>query len=243
MYVAGVGANGGKCWHSGLGVMCFFLLVWVTGVVLLSVGLNQKSSYAEYDPYVDFVPVNTGCRIVSVSYKASQRQDNHPYCVDVYTYNFTLADEPSGPFLLSGADEKSHQKGTKCSKSSPLPASLTADTVVSCWQPAAGVSVTHLESFYSCGNAECIKVLDPSSEYDDKLSTATLLVVLGAIFLPLGVVACCVIGLFTWMAGMREEGLCGGGRSCPHRDPLRALESGHYKTADVAPSGSIVGPI
>merc|ERR1711988_1077587 len=172
---------GGKCWHSGLGVMCFFLLVWVTGVVLLSVGLNQKSSYAEYDPYVDFVPVNTGCRIISVSYKASQRQDNHPYCVDVYTYNFTLADEPSGPFLLSGAD--------------------------------------------------------------DKLSTATLLVVLGAIFLPLGVVACCVIGLFTWMAGMREEGLCGGGRSCPHRDPLRALESGHYKTADVASSGSIVGPI
>merc|ERR1711988_916191 len=131
---------GGKCWHSGLGVMCFFLLVWVTGVVLLSVGLNQKSSYAGYDPYVDFVPVNTGCRIVSVSYKASQRQDNHPYCVDVYTYNFTLADEPSGPFLLSGADEKSHQKGTKCSKTSPLPASLTADTVVSCWQPAAGTS-------------------------------------------------------------------------------------------------------
>merc|ERR1712023_470689 len=78
MYVAGMGANGGKCWHSGLGVMCFFLLVWVTGVVLLSVGLNQKSSYAEYDPYVDFVPVNTGCRIVSVSYKAASAKTTTP---------------------------------------------------------------------------------------------------------------------------------------------------------------------
>merc|ERR1711968_312650 len=86
-----------------------------------------------------------------------------------------------------------------------------------------GKSILDLALFYGCGNAECIKVLDPAVEYDDRMADATLLIVLGAVFLGVSVPGCGAVGFVTYRScRTREEGLMPS-------DIVQPLESGHYK--------------
>lgn len=200
--------------------------MWITGVVLLSVGLENKSAYDEYPPAAYFEFVKNGCKVLSRAHVASQRHDKNPYCVDVYTYNFTRGDSPSGPFYLSGPDENSRGKGTHCDDSSQKPSSLPVSAVVSCWKPTPGKTRAVLDSFYKCGNTACLKVLNPVTEYEDHMGNATLLLVLGAVFLAVGILAYASLGYLTWRCRTREEGLE------VQEVPCVLLESGNCKRGD-----------
>jgi hypothetical protein len=189
-----VGAKDAKAWHVGAGVMCFFTLMWITGAILLAIGLTEELQNNKFDPSTDFIPVNGGCKVISVSHMADQRQDKNPYCVDVYTYKFTKLS--TNVSYTSAPEEKQHAKGTNCGSSQQLAASYAVDQQLPCWELAAGKSKSDVDSFYGCGNGDCIKILDPSKEHAGKASQATLFIALGSIFLGVGLPACGIIGLF-----------------------------------------------
>jgi hypothetical protein len=84
--VPGAGAKGGRAWHTGMGIMVFWMTMWITGAALLPIGISQQSAASQYSPEVDFTTVSGGCKVLTVAHVADQRQDKNPFCVDVYTY-------------------------------------------------------------------------------------------------------------------------------------------------------------
>ena len=192
----------------GMGMMLFFTLAWITGVVLLAVGLSKDADAANYDPATDFTRVSGGCTISDVSHEARQLQDKNPYCVDVYTYTFTQGSDSTA--LTSEPDEQRRNGGSgssKCDSDAQAPATHTGidgtlpTAAVSCWTPASGKVAADLGTFYKCGpaesNAACVKLLDPATEYDDKVGKASLLKTLGSIFLGVGLPFCGISGMLT----------------------------------------------
>jgi hypothetical protein len=72
-----------------------------------------------------------------------------------------------------------------------------------------------LGTFYKCGpaaaNADCVKVLDPATEYDDKVGKANLFKTLGSIFLGVGLPFCGIAGMMTARCKkQRDEAKAGG---------------------------------
>eukprot|EP00928_Gymnodinium_smaydae_P045186 TRINITY_DN30151_c0_g1_i1.p1 TRINITY_DN30151_c0_g1~~TRINITY_DN30151_c0_g1_i1.p1 ORF type:complete len:232 (+),score=42.05 TRINITY_DN30151_c0_g1_i1:122-817(+) len=206
--VPGVGADGGKkgAVGFGMGMMVFFTLLWITGVVLLAVGLSNESYASEYDPATDWTSVAGGCRITSVSHVADQRTDKNPYCVDVYTYIFTKAADSTK--LTSEPDEQRRNGGggaSRCDTDPQAPATHTGTdgtlptAAVPCWSLASGKVAADLGTFYKCGpaatNADCVKILDPAKEHGDKIWHANLLKTLGSIFLGVGLPFCGIAGM------------------------------------------------
>ena len=192
MTAPGAGAEGGKPWHAGMGIMVFFTLMWITGAVLLPIGLSNKSIAEAYDPATDFTAVQGGCQITSMTHTADQRQDKNPYCVDVYRYNFTIGS--SGTLYQSAPDEQRHSSGTRCADVTQLPALYSVGESIVCWELANGRTKSDVDSFYTCGNSACVKALDPAVEYADALGSATLFITLGSIFLGVGLSACGIVG-------------------------------------------------
>merc|ERR1719198_745659 len=178
----------GKCWHTLFGISIFFLLMWITGAVLLSLGVAFEHEAQNFSPRDDFTPMQGKCVVTAVTHVADQRQDKNPYCVDVYTYSFrTPGDETN---FTSGADEKQHDKGTWCENSAQITAS---------------VSVVELRTFYKCGNAGCVKILDPTDEYATKKARARLFLVLGVSFLVVGLAMWCVLGCLIVRMKSKED--------------------------------------
>jgi hypothetical protein len=195
--VAGVGAGkDAKAWHAGMGIMCFFTIMWIVGISLLAVGLTSQSATSEYDPATDFAEVPGGCKVLSVTHVAEQRQDNNPYCVDVYTYTFSKTTEP-GTVHTSGADEQQHPKGTRCENTTPLPALYAENDETDCWEPAEGKTVADVEDFYQCGNTLCLKLIDPADEHASQAATAQIFIMIGSILLGVGCPGCGITGYFT----------------------------------------------
>lgn len=192
-----------KCWHTLLGISIFFLLMWIAGAVLLSFGVAFEHEARKFNPRTDFTPMGK-CTVISVKHVADQRQDNNPYCVDVYTYSFRAA-AGSDTNLTSGADEKQHNKGTHCESSPQIAASFAVHQETACWQPAANESVLKLGSFYKCGNADCIKILDPNDEFETKKARARLFLVLGVAFLVVGLTMWCVLGCMILRMKKKED--------------------------------------
>lgn len=202
---AGAGAgSGGKPWHTGMGIMCFWMLMWITGVVLLPIGISSKSFLDGFDPSTDFSAVQGGCKIYSVMHVADQRQDRNPFCVDVYTYTFTAGS--SSTIYTSAPEEIQHDKGTQCNEVAQLPASYVAGEVLAtCWKPASGKTKSDVDSFYGCGNPQCIKVLNPAIEHERALGSANLFLTLAVLFLSLGLVGCGVTGILTYKCKTAEQ--------------------------------------
>jgi type IV secretory pathway TrbD component len=192
------------CWHTLAGISIFFLLMWVTGAVLLSVGVTMKRDVSHFDPLADFMP-NGKCVVTNVTHVAEQRHDKDPYCVDVYTYTFRSGDAA----YTSGADEKKHNKGTKCESSRPLPATHEVGQETPCWRPAVNDAVLELASFYKCGNTRCIKILDPADEYNTKVARAALFFILGVAFLTVGLTMWCVLVALIVRAIQKERASVG----------------------------------
>jgi len=173
----------GECRGTAFGIHVFFLIMWITGAVLLSIGITMKNEADRFDPNTDFDPIlSPKCVVTEVKHVAEQRQDKNPFCVDVYTYTFRMGDKT----LTSGADEKERKKGTWCESSFQIPTKITVGAETKCWQPIAGNAKAELASFYKCGNAECIKILDPAEEYAIKYTRAKLFKGLGTAFLSVG---------------------------------------------------------
>jgi len=173
----------GECRCTAFGIHVFFLLMWITGAVLLSIGITMKNEADRFDPDTDFAPIlSPKCVVTNVTHEAEQRQDKNPFCVDVYTYTFRMGDKT----FTSGADEKQRKKGTWCESSFQIPTKLTVGTETKCWQPIAGNDKAELASFYKCGNGDCIKILDPAQEYAVKYTRAKLFKGLGTAFLSVG---------------------------------------------------------
>lgn len=191
----------------GMGMIVFFTLLWITGVVLLAVGLNKGADAADYDPETDWTSVDGGCTVTAVEHEADQRNDKNPYCVDVYTYTFTMGSDAG---LVSEPDEQRRNGGSGSSKCDSDPQAAATHTgtdgtlptaAVPCWTPASGKVPADLGIFYKCGpaaaNANCVKVLDPAVEYEDKIDKANLLRTLGSLFLGVGLPWCGIAGMMT----------------------------------------------
>lgn len=184
------GGKGGKCYHFGMGLMVFWTLMWITGIVLLTIGLNNRAEVDSFNPSTDFSPITGGCTVITVKHSEDQRQDRNPYCVDVYLYTFNSS---LGVFL-SAPEEISRGSGTWCDDSNQVEAQLSEGEEVDCWQPANGKAKSNLETFYSCGNDPCIKVLDPQDEWNIANAFAIVFISLGSAFLGVGLPACGVAG-------------------------------------------------
>jgi hypothetical protein len=207
----------------GMGMIVFFTLAWITGGILLIVGLSKEADAADYDPTTDFTSVEAGCTITAVAHEADQRQDKNPYCVDVYTYTFTAGTD-STTSLTSEPDEQRRNGGSgssKCDSDAQVAATHTGTdgtlptAAVACWTPASGKVAADLGTFYKCGpaaaNADCVKVLDPATEYDDKVGKANLFKTLGSIFLGVGLPFCGIAGMMTARCKkQRDEAKAGG---------------------------------
>ena len=85
MAVAGAGGKEGKPWHPMMAAMGFFTVMWITGAVLLPIGIMQGAVVREFDPTTDFDAIKGGCAILNSTHIADQRHNQYPYCVDVYT--------------------------------------------------------------------------------------------------------------------------------------------------------------
>jgi len=213
--VHGVGAKDGcgRPWHAGVGIMIFFTLLWIAGLVLLIVGLNEKAESNNYTPSEFFELTASGgggCKVLSMVHRADQRQDKNPFCVDVYTYTF-IKTSATGANYTSGPDEQSRGKGTRCSSSVAKPNSLKVGAVTDCWDLKASKTRTDAEGFYTCGNAACVKVLSPTLWWEDKRDTADLLSSLGSVFLGVGLPACGILGFVVSRCRMQQDAIAAVG--------------------------------
>jgi len=206
-----------KCWHTLCGISIFFLLMWITGAVLLSFGVGFTRELNKFDAQADFTALDDKCTVLNYTHVAEQRQDNHPFCVDVWTYTFRMASHDDTLFT-SGADEKQHKKGTRCENVGVFAPSFEINEETTCWQPTAASSsvelasqpasvnsLSTLRSFYNCGNIHCIKILDPADEYAVKKARAALFLILGTSFLIVGLAMWCFLGAMIVRARNKEK--------------------------------------
>lgn len=159
--MAAPGGGKGKGWHALGGMMVGAMLVWITGVVLLPIGLTQKATADSFDPTSDFTAVAGGCTIISVRWEADQRNDKTPFCVDEYVYKFVVDNSTvynSTDVLTSGVDEVSRGRGTKCDDSTAAPSTHAVPSNTACWTLASGKLKSDVDTFYKCGNIQCTKV-------------------------------------------------------------------------------------
>jgi hypothetical protein len=186
MSAAGAGAGkDGPAAPTGLGVCFFFFALWVAGVVFLVLGMQQQDLLTAHEPSKWFSTIDGNCKILTVTHMADQRQDRNPFCVDVYEYTFTKPG--ASTVYISGTEEHQRDKGTKCDSSKQLPAVLKVDQDTKCWQLKDGKTKAEAGKFWSCGNADCIKVIDPQRMYDKMNAEGGVFMLLAYIFLGVGV--------------------------------------------------------
>ena len=193
---AGAGGRG-KPWHYFAGISVFFLIMAIAGVVLLPIGTGKAKTNDSYDPALDFEAVEYdtttgyGCTISSVEHVADQRQNQNPYCVDVYTYTFNyLAGSDDALIYTSGAEEHKRTGPGKCDNDN---SKLVVPTYVvgatpTCYMPATSalpISAS-FTLFYNCGNDDCVKVENPSINWDSANQNADLFIILGGVFTAIG---------------------------------------------------------
>lgn len=181
--VPGVGANKDPR-ASCIGIGCFFFMLTNAGLIFLALSFAKNSEMSLYDAATDFDEYPGKCMISDVSHEAMQENDGTPYCVDSYTYTFSSMDNEYLD-MKSAKDEKSRGKPSKCDDGTPLGASFTIGEDVSCWIPAIENS-TEYRTFYSCGNAMCLKVIDPALDHASAGKQAKVFIILGGIMFPVG---------------------------------------------------------
>jgi hypothetical protein len=185
-----------------MGICSFFLLLTIAGIVLLAVAVPQVNTAALRDSATDFESVISGCTILSVAYSTDQRTAKSPFCVDIYTYTFSITGDEAN--LTSGGEEHHRSQSSQCddplSGGGVRSAEYAAGATVPCWKPASGKDAVALASFYKCGNPACVKlgeenaILSPAAELARKAGGGQVLLILGAVFIAVGLVGVVLMG-------------------------------------------------
>lgn len=120
--------------------------------------------------------------------------DQPPFS-QVYTYSFEEyypGVEVAAPVYVSGTEEHSRGKPTKCDETPALPAKLAVGVLTPCWKPTP-TAPADLVEMYNCGNPSCMKVQDPAEALGDRSAAARTLWLVGAILLGVGLPCFCVM--------------------------------------------------
>ena len=166
--------------------------LWLSGIILLAIGVPTGIKVAKYDPETDFTSVEGGCKIVAVSYSIEERDhtssgSDYSECFDIYIYTFTKTG--SNTTLISAAEEhggRSHDSDYKCDAPSSQihPSEFAVGSTVPCWEPAPDKDISSLTSFYTCGNEGCVKLggeLSPAHEYAKAAGESRVMIIVGAV--------------------------------------------------------------
>ena len=160
---------------------CLFL--FIPGVVVASLGLEQHFELAKLDPTSDFALVEPYCTVHGIVHEEITqhrcRAGNMRYfyncgCSDTYSYFLSF------DATLNGAQSR-YKDGDVYSSESALrkrhgyvtcggpPASpqFEVGDKVKCWRPTSPPD-QKVNDLYNCGDDFCIKTFSPGSDWDDK---------------------------------------------------------------------------
>lgn len=167
------------------------------GVVLIPISLLREDLLASRQPAASFVQIPGGCTVLSVMHVGCSGGS------DEYSYLFTTTStatprwKPKWRPYAGANEQRPREDGARCSDPDTLhqASSYSLFQNVSCWEPARGASPALLASAYTCGNAECILLFDPSLEHTRQLEHARYLTRIGAAVagaaLPLFILSTC----------------------------------------------------
>jgi hypothetical protein len=159
--------------------LLFFLFLGIGLWLYIASALDLKELKTVV-PSKDFKFLGEACQIQNVIHLAEEETfcesggdscDWVSYCMDRYTYSFTMDDSrgTADEIIFSGLTENQKRAGKDrdcdSSKSVKLPSKFNVGEDVDCWEGVA--SQSHLDEWYSCYNDDCIKITDPELEKGD----------------------------------------------------------------------------
>jgi len=147
-------------------------------------GFKQVAAAGTYNPAMEFDMVSGGCTVMSVSKYDDYTHGKPSKTWDRYTYTIAKNFNPSVVIaginnhakvvVTTGIDDTRFHGGEAPGTAFAVGANVT------CWQKAASVELSFLDGFYSCGDDECLTIVDPQVTKDGNLDDMGLWLGLGA---------------------------------------------------------------
>jgi len=202
-------------------------------MILIPAGTAQKDRAEQLDVDTDFTYLGQSCQITAVLHSTKttkEGSDSNEYviCWDIYTYSFTKEGEVETYLSREEEVERSRVRGNDqrraCVGLEKSGTYITGD-LAKCWEPTA----LPVPDDYRCGNAACVKVLNPGDDIAAAMAEAEGMIGGGVACLVISCCLCCVcVGGGAFVATRPEQQIAqqqpyqGGGAPVTVGAPIQA---------------------